>query len=186
MTLDPPGAKIGAWVPGTTTATKDEVGGKPFGHGFLRPSFQFGATYGDNYFSRSTVGRNLAVFNVAPRPEYQLPGETRALRVASEGRVRRLSNGHWAVGNVLDLDGRIDLTAYLSLAVRDHFIRSPLDSREYDPACFGGALLGGGRAARDQREQQAERRSPARTKQPCRISREPCLHDRVSLDHAPP
>jgi hypothetical protein len=134
MTLDPPGAKIGAWVPGTTAATKDEVGGKPFGHGFLRPSFQFGATYGDNYFYRSTVGRNLAVFNVAPRLEYEIPGETRALRVAYEGRVRRLSNGHWAVGNVLDLDGRIDLTAFLHLAVRDHFIRSPLDSREYDPA----------------------------------------------------
>ena len=50
MTMQPPGATPGVWVPGTTAAERDEVGGRPFGGGFLRPSIQLGATYDDNYF----------------------------------------------------------------------------------------------------------------------------------------
>jgi hypothetical protein len=134
MALEPPGAKIGAWIPGTTAAARDGVGGKPLGSRFLRPSFQLGAVYGDNYFYRSTVGRNLGVFTLAPRLEFELPGETRALRVAYESRLRRLSNGNWAVGNVFDLDTRIAPASYFHIALRDHFIRSSLDPREYDPA----------------------------------------------------
>jgi hypothetical protein len=134
MTIDPPGERIGAWIPGTTTSIKDGVGGKPVGKGFLRPSFDFGVLYGDNFFYRSTVGRNLAIFNVTPRIEYELPGETRAIRLAFEERVRRLSNGNWAIGSVIDFDSRFDATSYFHIALRDHFIRSSLDPREFDPA----------------------------------------------------
>lgn len=134
LTLDPPGAKHGVWVPGTTAAQTDEIGGRSLGTGFLRPSFTLGATYDDNFFYRSGVGRNLGIFTLAPRIEYELPGETHALRLAYESRLRRLTNGEWANGHTLDFDSRLDLTPYMRLALRNHFVRSPLDPREYDPA----------------------------------------------------
>jgi hypothetical protein len=134
MTLEPPGAIRGEWVPGTTASERDDIGGKPLGSGFLRPSFTLGATYDDNFFYRSGIGRNLGIFTVAPRIEYELPGETRALRLAYEARLRRLSNGAWANGHTFDFDSRFDLGNYLRLGLRNHFVRSALDPREYDPA----------------------------------------------------
>jgi hypothetical protein len=134
ITLEPPGAKRGVWVPGTTVAERDELGGRPLGSGFLRPSFLLGATYDDNFFYRSTVGRNLGVFTLAPRIEFELPGETRAVRLAYESRLRRLTNGEWANGHTLDFDSRFDVGALLRISLRNHFVRSPLDPREFDPA----------------------------------------------------
>jgi hypothetical protein len=134
MTLNPPGARPGVWIPGTTASDRDEVGGRTLGPGILRPSLQLGATYGDNFFYRSATGRNLGVFTFAPRLEYEIPGTSRALRLAYEARVRRLSNGHWANGHVVDFDTRFDVTPRFRLALRDHFIRSAYDNREYDPA----------------------------------------------------
>jgi hypothetical protein len=134
MTLEPPGAIRGEWIPGTTASERDDIGGKPFGSGFLRPSLMLGATYDDNFFYRSGIGRNLGIFTAAPRLEYELPGETRALRLAYEARLRRLSNGVWANGHTFDFDSRFDLGSYLRLGLRNHFVRSPLDPREYDPA----------------------------------------------------
>lgn len=134
MALDPPGSRLGVWVPGTTAAERDEVGGRVMGKGYLRPSFQLGAAYDDNYFYRSTVGRNLGIFTFAPRLEYEIPGVERAIRLSYEARLRRLSNGEWANGHVFDLDGRIDVTPFFRVALREHFVRSALDSQEFDPA----------------------------------------------------
>jgi hypothetical protein len=134
MTLEPPGAIRGEWVPGTTAAERDDIGGKPLGSGFLRPSFMLGATYDDNFFYRSGVGRSLGIFTFAPRLEYELPGETRAVRLAYEARLRRLTNGVWANSHTFDFDSRFDLSNYLRLGLRNHFVRSPFDPREYDPA----------------------------------------------------
>jgi hypothetical protein len=134
MTIDAPGATRGAWVPGTTTTVEDEIGGRAFGAGVLRPSFTFGGLFSDNYFYRSQTGRNMGVFTFAPRLEYEIPGDERALRVAYEGKIRKLTNGRWANGHQLDFDMRADITSFLRLGVRDHFVRSPLDPREYDPA----------------------------------------------------
>jgi hypothetical protein len=134
MTLNPPGARPGVWIPGTTASDRDEALGRKMGPGILRPSLQLGATYGDNYFYRSATGRNLGVFTIAPRLEYEIPGTSRALRLAYEARLRRLTNGAWANGHVVDFDTRFDLTPLFRLALRDHFIRSASDAREYDPA----------------------------------------------------
>ncbi|HKQ50973.1 MAG TPA: hypothetical protein VJT74_01300 [Pyrinomonadaceae bacterium] len=134
MTLEPPGTTPGLWVPGTSAGERDEVGGRPFGPGYLRPSFQLGATYDDNFFYRSADGRHLTVFEFDPRLEYEIPGVERAMRVAYEARIRRLSKGQWVNGHVFDFDARFDVTPSLRLAVRDHFARSAGDPREYDPA----------------------------------------------------
>jgi hypothetical protein len=134
MTLEAPGATRGVWVPGTTTSVTDEVGGKPFGPGVLRPSVLFGAGYDTDFFYRSATGRKLWVFTLAPRLEYEIPGERNALRLAYEPRIRRLSNGVWANGHLFDVDTRLGLASFAKLSVRDHFVRSPLDPREYDPA----------------------------------------------------
>lgn len=134
MTLEPPGAPRGVWIPGTTASERDEIGGRVMGKGYLRPSVQLGAAYGDNYFYRSAVGRNLGVFTVAPRIEYEIPGAERALRLAYESRLRRLSNGEWANGHTFDFDARVDMTSFFRLSLRDHFVRSAFDSREFDPA----------------------------------------------------
>lgn len=134
VTLDPPGASRGVWVPGTTASERDEIGGRTLGAGFLRPSFIVGATYDDNYFYRSADGRNLGIFTVAPRLEFEIPGVARALRIIYENRLRRLSNGQWANGHTLDFDSRVDISALLRFSLRNHFVRSPLDPREYDPA----------------------------------------------------
>jgi hypothetical protein len=134
MTIDAPGATRGAWVPGTTTSVEDEIGGRAFGAGVLRPSFTFGGLFSDNYFYRSQVGRNLGVFTFAPRLEYEIPGDERALRVAYESKIRKLTNGRWANGHQFDFDMRADITSSIRLGVRDHFVRSALDPREYDPA----------------------------------------------------
>lgn len=134
MTMQPPGATPGVWVPGTTAAERDEVGGRPFGAGFLRPSIQLGATYDDNFFYRSTDGRHTAVLGLAPRLEYEIPGVARAFRIAYEARLRRLSIGQWANGQTLDLDTRFEVTPFVRLALRDHFVRSQSDPREFDPA----------------------------------------------------
>ncbi len=134
MTIDAPGAQRGVWVPGTTTAIEDEIGGRPFGAGVLRPSFLFGAHYSDNFFYRSQDGEHLGVFTLAPRLEYEIPGEQRALRLAYESRLRKLTNGKWANAHQFDFDMRADITPSFRLGVRDHFVRSPLDAREYDPA----------------------------------------------------
>jgi hypothetical protein len=134
MTLDPPGRDPGVWVPGTTAARRDDVGGRPFGGGVLRPSGLFSAEFDDNFFYRSKTGRNMGVFTFAPRLEFEVPGEERALRVAYEPRLRRLTNGHWANGHVLDFDSRVNVSPSFRFAFRNHFVRSPLDPREYDPA----------------------------------------------------
>jgi hypothetical protein len=134
MTIESPGMKRGVWTPGTTVADKDEIGGRALGRGFVRPSFLLGAVYDDNYFYRSATGRNLGIFTLAPRIEFELPGVERALRLAYEARLRRLSNGNWANGQTFDFDSRIDVTPYMRVALRDHFVRSALDPREYDPA----------------------------------------------------
>ena len=134
MGLEPPGVRPGVWVPGTTASERDEVGGRVMGSGYLRPSIQLGAAYGDNYFYRSATGRNLGVFTLAPRIEYEIPGTERALRLAYESRMRRLSNGNWVNGHTFDFDARIDVTSFMRLALRNHFVRSPFDSREFDPA----------------------------------------------------
>ena len=134
MRLEPPGTTPGVWVPGTTAGERDEIGGRPFGPGYLRPSAWFGATYDDNFFYRSTDGRHMTVFTLAPRLEYEIPGVERALRVAYEARLRRLSKGQWLNGHTLDLDARVEVTRGLRLAVRNHFVRSAADPREFDPA----------------------------------------------------
>jgi hypothetical protein len=132
--LEAPGMTPGVWVPGTTVARRDEVGGRPFGAGLLRPSFSLGAEFNDNYFYRSATGQNLWVLTFAPKIEYEIPGEERGMRFVYEPRVRRLTNGRWANGHFLDFDTRLRLSPSFVLAFRDHFARSPLDPREYDPA----------------------------------------------------
>ncbi|HEX8141945.1 MAG TPA: hypothetical protein VF553_05075 [Pyrinomonadaceae bacterium] len=134
MTLDAPGARPGVWVPGTTAAATDEIGGHIIGPGILRPSFLFGARYDDNLFYRSADGRDVTTFTVAPRLEYEIPGVNRAMRLAYEGRYRRLSLGQWANGHFLDFDTRLSLSRAFNLAFRNHFARSALDPREYDPS----------------------------------------------------
>ena len=76
----------------------------------------------------------MGIFTFNPRLEFELPGATRAVRLAYEPRLRRLTNGKWANGQVFDFDSRFDLASYFRLALRNHFIRSALDPREYDPA----------------------------------------------------
>lgn len=134
MLLEAPGAAQGAWLPGTTTTVSDQAGGRAFGSGFLRPLFRLGAGFDDNFFYRSSTGRNIGVFTFAPRLEYEAPGDSRALRIAYEARLRKLTNGRWANGHILDFDTRFNLGSSLRVAVRDHFIRSALDPREYDAA----------------------------------------------------
>ncbi len=134
MLLEAPGATHGVWVPGTTTSVSDEAGGRRFAGGILRPLFRFGAGFDDNFFYRSAEGRNVGVFMVAPRLEYEVPGDKSAVRLAYEARIRRLTNGNWANGHVFDFDSRFKLGSSFRLALRDHFIRSALDPREYDPA----------------------------------------------------
>lgn len=134
MTLDAPGARPGVWVPGTTAAITDEIGGRLLGPGILRTSFLFGAEYDDNLFYRSADGRDVTTFTVAPRLEYEIPGVDRALRIAYEGKLRRLSLGQWANGHFLDFDTRVNLSPAVNIAFRNHFARSALDPREYDPA----------------------------------------------------
>jgi hypothetical protein len=132
--LDAPGARPGVWVPGTTAAATDEIGGHILGPGVLRPSFLFGAEYDDNLFYRSADGRDVTTFTVAPRLEYEIPGINRAMRIAYEGRYRRLSLGRWANGHFLDFDSRVNLSRRFNIAFRNHFAHSALDPREYDPA----------------------------------------------------
>jgi hypothetical protein len=134
LTIEAPGASRGSWVPGTTTSATDTIGGRALGPGIVRPSFLFGAGFDDNFFYRSKAGRNLGIFTFAPRLEYEIPGEHRALRVAYEAELRRLTNGVWANGQIFDFDTRVEATPFLTLSLRDHFVRSPLDPREYDPA----------------------------------------------------
>lgn len=134
MAIDAPGADRGVWVPGTTTSTEDEFGGRKLGAGILRPSFLFGALFSDNYFYRSAIGRNMGIFALYPRIEFEVPGEARALRMAYEAKLRKLTNGKWANGQQFDFDMRADLSPSIRIGVRDHFVRSPLDTREYDPA----------------------------------------------------
>jgi hypothetical protein len=134
MSLDAPGTATGAWLPGTTTSVTDRAGGRTFGAGVLRPLFRFGGGFDDNFFYRSAVGRNIGIFTFAPRLEYEIPGDRRAMRLAYEARLRRLTNGEWANGHVVDFDSRLSLGSSVRFALRDHFIRSPLDPREFDPA----------------------------------------------------
>jgi hypothetical protein len=132
--FDAPGAASGVWVPGTAAAVTDEIGGHLIGPGVLRPSFLFGVHYDDNLFYRSGDGRHVTTFAVAPRLEYEIPGTERAMRVAYEGRLRRLSLGQWANGHFLDFDARTKLNDAFGVAFRNHFARSALDPQEYDPA----------------------------------------------------
>ncbi|HEV7844003.1 MAG TPA: hypothetical protein VGO69_09930, partial [Pyrinomonadaceae bacterium] len=134
MTLEAPGRVPGQWVPGTTAAVRDEIGGHPFGPGVLRPSVLIGGLFDDNFFYRSATGENVGLFTLAPRLEYEIPGDTRALRMMYEARIRRLTNGNWVSGQTFDFDTRANLGRYVRLAFRDHFVRSTLDPREFDPA----------------------------------------------------
>ena len=113
---------------------RDEIGGHPFGPGVLRPSVSLGGLFDDNFFYRSATGENVGLFTLAPRLEYEIPGETRALRLMYEARINRLTSGHWVNGMTFELDSRTNLGRYVRLAFRDHFVRSTLDPREFDPA----------------------------------------------------
>jgi hypothetical protein len=132
--LEAPGLPSGVFVPGTSVAIVDEAGGLQFGRGFLRPSFSLGAEYDDSFSYLFDTEERIAVFTFAPRLEYEIPGETAGLRVGYEPRIRRLTNGEWAIGHFFDFDGRFDMTPSTRLAFRNYFVRSSLDSREYDPA----------------------------------------------------
>jgi hypothetical protein len=134
MTLESPGRVPGQWVPGTTAAARDEIGGHPFGPGVLRPSVLLGGLFDDNFFYRSAVGENVGLFTLAPRLEYEIPGDTRALRMMYEARIGRLTNGNWINGQTFDFDTRVNLGRFVRLAFRDHFVRSASDPREFDPA----------------------------------------------------
>jgi hypothetical protein len=134
MTLEAPGRVPGQWIPGTTAAVRDEIGGHPFGPGVLRPSVLIGGLFDDNFFYRSATGENVGLFTLAPRLEYEIPGDTRALRMMYEARIRRLTNGNWVNGHTFDFDTRFNLGRFVRLAFRDHFVRSALDPREFDPA----------------------------------------------------
>ncbi|HEX8745986.1 MAG TPA: hypothetical protein VF717_02240 [Pyrinomonadaceae bacterium] len=134
MTLEAQGRVPGQWMPGTTAAVRDEIGGHPFGPGVLRPSVLLGGVFDDNFFYRSATGENVGLFTLAPRLEFEIPGDTRALRMMYEARIRRLTNGNWVNGQTFDLDTRSNLGRYVRLAFRNHFVRSALDPREFDPA----------------------------------------------------
>ncbi|MGB9180799.1 MAG: hypothetical protein WCB68_16320, partial [Pyrinomonadaceae bacterium] len=134
MSLEAPGETPGTWIPGTTTSVTDEIGGRVVGKGLLRPSFLFGGTYDDNFFYRTSRGRAVGVFTIAPRVEYEIPGQTRAMRVAFETQLRRLSTGKWINAIKGDFDSRVDVTRSVRFSLRDHFARSSEDPREYDPA----------------------------------------------------
>lgn len=134
MLLEAPGETPGTWIPGTTTSVTDEIGGRVVWKGLLRPSFLLGATYDDNYFYRTSRGRAVGVLAVAPRVEYEIPGQTRAMRVAFETQLRRLTTGEWINAIKGDFDTRIDVNRVLRLSLRDHFARSSEDPREFDPA----------------------------------------------------
>ncbi len=134
LIMDAPGQAQGRWIPGTSVALRDEIGGHAFGPGLLRPSVELGGVFDDNFFYRSATGRNLGIFTLAPRLEYEIPGDTSGLRMMYEARLRRLTNGEWANGQTFDFDVRTNLGSYVRLAFRDHFTRSALDPREYDPA----------------------------------------------------
>lgn len=134
MTLEAPGRVPGQWVPGTTAAVRDEIGGHPFGPGYLRPSVLLGGMYDDNFFYRSATGESVGLFTLAPRLEYEIPGDLSALRMMYEARIRRLTNGNWVNGQTFDFDARTNLGRYVRLAFRNHFVRSALDPREFDPA----------------------------------------------------
>lgn len=134
MTLEAPGRVPGQWVAGTTTAVRDEIGGHPFGPGYLRPSVMLGGMFDDNFFYRSATGENVGLFTLAPRLEYEIPGDQSALRMMYEARIRRLTNGNWVNGQTFDFDTRANLGRYVRLAFRNHFVRSALDPREFDPA----------------------------------------------------
>jgi hypothetical protein len=134
MTLEAQGRVPGQWVPGTTAAVRDEIGGHPFGPGVLRPSVLLGGVFDDNFFYRSATGENVGLFTLAPRLEFEIPGDTRALRMMYEARIRRLTNGNWVNGQTFDFDTRSNLGRYVRLAFRNHFVRSALDPREFDPA----------------------------------------------------
>ncbi|HKS28639.1 MAG TPA: hypothetical protein VJS44_12505 [Pyrinomonadaceae bacterium] len=134
MTLEAQGRVPGQWVPGTSAAVRDEVGGHPFGPGVLRPSVLLGGVFDDNFFYRSATGENVGLFTLAPRLEFEIPGDTRALRMMYEARIRRLTNGNWVNGQTFDFDTRSNVGRYVRLAFRNHFVRSALDPREFDPA----------------------------------------------------
>jgi hypothetical protein len=134
MTLEAPGRTPGQWLPGTSAAVRDEIGGHPFGPGVLRPSVLVGGLFDDNFFYRSATGENVGLFTIAPRLEYEIPGDTRALRMMYEARIRRLTNGNWVNGQTFDFDARAGVGRFVRLAFRDHFVRSALDPREFDPA----------------------------------------------------
>ena len=134
MSLEAPGRVPGQWIPGTTAAVRDEVGGHPFGPGVLRPSVLLEGMFDDNFFYRSAVGENVGLFTLSPRLEYEIPGDTRALRLMYEARIRRLTNGNWINGQTFDFDSRVNLGPFVRLAFRDHFVRSAADSSEFDPA----------------------------------------------------
>ncbi|MBD0370970.1 MAG: hypothetical protein ICV60_09055 [Pyrinomonadaceae bacterium] len=134
MTLEAQGRVPGQWVPGTTAAVRDEIGGHPFGPGVLRPSVLLGGMFDDNFFYRSAAGENVGLFTLAPRLEYEIPGDRRALRMMYEARIGRLSNGNWVNGQTFDLDTRANLGRWVRLAFRNHLVRSTLDPREFDPA----------------------------------------------------
>jgi hypothetical protein len=121
-------------VPGTTAAVRDEIGGHPFGPGILRPSVLLGGVFDDNFFYRSATGENVGLFTLAPRLEFEIPGDTRALRMMYEARIRRLTNGNWVNGQTFDFDTRANVGRYVRLAFRNHFVRSALDPREFDPS----------------------------------------------------
>lgn len=132
--LDAPGATPGQFVPGTSVAERDETGGSVLGRGLWRPYLSFGAEYDDSFSYLADTEEGIAVYTLAPRFEYEMPGESAGLRFGYEPRFRRLSNGEWANGHFFDFDARFDLTPMLRVAFRDYFVRSSLDSREYDPA----------------------------------------------------
>lgn len=134
MTLREPGMSVGVWVPGTSTSASDDVGGRRVGNGLFRPSVLFGAALDDRFFYRSPFERNVGIFTLAPRLEYEIPGPDRALRLTYEPRLRRLSNGNWANGHFVDFDTRMGLARWFRVSLRDHFARSQLNPREYDPA----------------------------------------------------
>ncbi len=131
-----PGTDQANYVPGSTARPFGQIDSFNLGKILFRPSARISYLYESNLLNTprsSAVGAHS--FHLMPSVEVFIPVTRNGVRIAYSPTYRRYSDYDLSrnVSHVLDADSQFDLTPLLSIALREHFALSSLDSREFVP-----------------------------------------------------
>ncbi len=131
-----PGTDASRFVPGSTVQSFNPFDSIKIGKVLIRPSGVIGYSYESNLLNDPTVTAGDHSVRLAPSVEAFIPVTANGIRLdyTMQWRDYYRYDLRQKFEHTFNADSQFDFTPVLSLALRDHFAVSNLDSREYVPS----------------------------------------------------